>query len=56
MVTLKVSHTMKYFTKCYFFFTNLYETNFLDCPKFFIVTISLNTAHASTEMKQNLLH
>ena len=40
----------------FFFFTNLSQINFLNCVKFFIVTKSLNTARAYTEMKQNLLH
>ena len=39
----------------FFFFTNLSHINFLNCPKFFTLTKSLNTALAPTEMKQNLL-
>ena len=40
----------------FFFFKNLSQGNFLHCPRFFILTKILNTAHTPTEMKQNLLH
>ena len=39
-----------------FSFTNLAQSNFLNCPKFFMITKGLTTALAPTEMKQNLLH
>ena len=46
------------FCEIYFLFiTNLSQGNFLKCPRFFILTKNLNTAHTpTTEMKQNLLH
>ena len=45
------------FCEMLFFFTNLSQGNFLYCPRFFILTTKiLNTVHAPTEMKQNLLH
>ena len=40
----------------FFFFKNLSQGNFLHCPKLFILTKHVHTAHTLTEMKQNLLH
>ena len=40
--------------KVIFFFTNLSHINFLNCPKFFTLTKSLNTALAPTEMKKKI--
>ena len=52
----KNSHSTKYFAKCSFFFTNLSQGNFLNCPKFFILSKNLNAARTRTGIKQNLLH
>ena len=41
----------------FFFFQKfLSQGNFLHCPKLFILTKHVHTAHTLTEMKQNLLH
>ena len=55
IVILKLSHTTECFTK-YFFYINFSQSHFLNCPKFFIVTKTLNSALAPIKMKQNLLH
>ena len=47
--------SMKYFMKCSFFHKFLSRSFFI-LSKVFLLTKSLNTACALTEIKQNLLH